>query len=210
MTRLFIVRHGETDYNREKRIAGQLDVPLNELGRAQARATAELLKDESIAAVYASDLLRAAETAQFIAAKHKLDVISFKELRERSYGHWEGKLSEEIERLFPEEYEQLRQAPLDFVPPGGESRKELYERVTKKLNEILAGHSAESVVIVSHGGPIRAMINYVIAQELGIPVPQQSQVRIDADLCSVSLLSHDEKEGLRIILLNSTYHLKGL
>ncbi len=210
MTRLFLVRHGETDFNREKRIAGQLDIPLNELGRAPAQATAELLKDELIAAVYASDLARAAETAQIIAEKHKLSVILSKELRERSYGHWEGKFAEEIESLFPEEYEQLRQAPLDFAPPGGESRKALFERVTQKLNEILAAHADESVVIVSHGGPIRQMINYVIVLELGIQAPNPSQAHIDADLCSVSLLSHDAKEGLRIISLNNTYHLRGI
>jgi len=210
MTRLFLVRHGETDFNREKRIAGQLDVPLNELGRAQAHATAELLKAEPITAIYASDLCRAAETARIIAQKHKLNAILSEELRERSYGHWEGKLSEEIKNLFPEEYEQFKQIPLEFAPSEGESRRQLFHRVIKKLHEIIVKHPNESVVIVSHGGPIRAIINYAVALQLGLPIPNLSQVHIDIDLCSVSLLDDDDKEGLRIISLNSTYHLRNL
>ena len=209
MTRLFLVRHGETDWNREKRYMGQRDIPLNALGRAQAQATAKLLKEEPIAAVYSSDLSRAAETARIIAQKHKLNVILSKELREMNYGHWEGKLFDEVKKLCPQELEQLENAPLEFAPSGGESRKQLFERVIKKLTEIIARHPNESVVVVSHGGPIRAIINYAIGYELGIQLPYPFYTRaFGVDLCSVSVLSTDDKTGLKIISLNNTYHLR--
>jgi broad specificity phosphatase PhoE len=134
-TRVYIVRHGETDWNAELRVMGQLDIPLNERGRAQAHRTAELLAHEHFDAIYSSDLVRAIETAQIIAAPHALDVLTLPELREAYYGLWEGLTRDEVLKKFPEEYAMRSLDPANFRPSGGESRKELYTRAARIFSE---------------------------------------------------------------------------
>lgn len=172
--RLFLVRHGETEWNRERRIQGQVDVPLNERGRLQADGLAARLAREPLAAVYSSDLSRALETAQAIALPHGLPVAPEPSLRELRFGAWEGLHEEEIQAGYPEEYRAWRSDSVRHRPPGGETILELYARVTAVYHRIREKHLGQSVVVVAHGGPIRALVLHV----LGAPILSYPRLRL--------------------------------
>jgi broad specificity phosphatase PhoE len=152
VTTILLVRHGETDWNRDRRIQGHSDTPLNETGRAQARALAEKLAGEPIDAVYSSDLLRAHETARIVADGRNLDVTAIRDLRERHFGTWEGLTDDEIFARFPEA----------ATGPWGdaETRDEMARRVAGALHRIAATHPGQHVLVVSHGGPLRAVLTH--------------------------------------------------
>jgi broad specificity phosphatase PhoE len=147
-TRIILARHGETDWNLERRWQGHSDRPLNQTGLAQAEELAEQLAGEPIAAVYSSDLLRAHETARVVAARLGLDVVAVPGLREREFGSWEGLRDVEVEHRFPGAH----------GPPDGETRQEMLRRVLESLEAIAAAHDGETVLVVCHGGPIRAAL----------------------------------------------------
>ena len=150
MTTILLVRHGETDWNLEHRVQGHTDRPLNETGREQANALAELLADEPLDAIYSSDLARARQTAAAIAARHGLEVIELRELREKDFGTWEGLTGAEIQARFPD------------AKPGswgdGESSDDVSERVLAVLERIAAAHVDGHIVVVTHSGPMRAAL----------------------------------------------------
>lgn len=202
-TRVFLVRHGETDWNRELRVMGQVDIPLNERGRAQARRTAELLAREDFAAIYSSDLSRAVETAQILAAPHRLDIITLPELREAFYGAWEGLTRDEVLKKFPEEYQMRRTDPENFRPSAGESRKELYERASKIFVELVARHPKQKILIVSHGGTIRAILRYALG--LG---PGNGHFAVDN--CGITIIDREEDDSYEVFTVNSVFHLQEL
>jgi len=209
MTKLFLIRHGETDWNRQDRWLGQMDIPLNDLGRLQAHRTAERLANEPIAAIYSSDLIRAVQTAEMIAERFGLEVILLKELREMDFGRWEGKTEKEISGLFPEEYALHRTASWEFRPTGGESRRELYARVIRKVAELLEKHAEETIAIITHGGPCRMLLNYILGSYLDLEDPPYIRA-FEFDNCGVTILSRDNDGRFKIISLNETYHLAGL
>ncbi len=148
---LWLVRHGQTDWNVEGRYQGQADLPLNETGRQQARDLAGRLHSEPFAAVISSDLQRARETAEILAAPAGMAVIQEPRLREIALGDWEGKLFRWIQQTCPAEVEARRQQPLDFCPPNGESARQVAERATAAANEIAAQYAGQAVLVVSHG-----------------------------------------------------------
>ena len=155
MTTLLLVRHGETDWNREGRWQGGSDTSLNELGREQARALAAEL-DGGIDAIYSSDLARARETAEIIAAKVGRNVRLDPRLRERGFGAWEGLTRSEIEQRFGDALDRWRAGD----GPGAddaESFEEFFERVNDFVEEVVQAHPGEQVLVVSHGGSIRAI-----------------------------------------------------
>ena len=150
MTELYLVRHGETDWNRRRLIQGRTDIPLNDTGRQQARLTGELLARRPIGVVYASPLSRALETARIIAGEIGVAEPTPDEgLVERNYGEAEGMGFVQVERRFP------NGTPV----PGRESREEVAARVVPALLRIAAAHEGESIVVVSHGGAIRAALS---------------------------------------------------
>lgn len=151
MTRLILIRHGETDWNVEGRWQGQADVPLNERGRQQSEAVAELLRDVPIEAIYASDLQRAYETARAIARVKGLPIQTDPRLREIHQGEWQGLLATEIKAKYAEQFERRQRDPLHIAPPGGETVAQVRERVTAAVEEIIRKHPHGTVVIVSHG-----------------------------------------------------------
>jgi broad specificity phosphatase PhoE len=204
MVRLYLIRHGETDWNRNQRVMGQLDIPLNKTGKAQAVRTAEFLASESLSAIYASDSSRAWETALHISEKQKLTPIRTPELRELMYGRWEGLTREEVIEKFPEEYAERLNNPFEFCPTGGESRRQLFERASKKLDEIFARHKnkKEKIALVSHGGTCRVMVGFIA----GI----NGWGRFAIDNCSISVIDELEDGTREVSLVNSTYHLKDL
>lgn len=138
MILVYLVRHGQTDWNHDDLCMGQQDIPLNDLGRRQAELTAERLAKEKLASIYSSDLGRALQTAEIIAEPHGLEPITRRALREMNYGRWESHTRAEIERLFPEsrEIDWEREDSLSFQPPGGESRRALYDRTTQEFEAI--------------------------------------------------------------------------
>src|SRR5437764_266405 len=135
---MLLVRHGETDWNRERRYQGHADRPLNETGREQAEALAEELAGERIDVVYTSDLLRARETAEIVAARLGADVVALRELREIDVGEWEGLTWPEIEERFPEGARRWHEH--GFGWEAGETYDQLGERVVAALRRIAADH----------------------------------------------------------------------
>ena len=160
---LYLARHGETEWNRIGRWQGATDIPLSDVGRAQARSLADRLRDRRIARVHASQLSRALETAQIIAARLGAPApTADPRLRERGYGAFEGLTREECAERFPGVWEQYL-ADRRVVPPGAEPQAEVTERITAALTEIAAAaeDQAESgaSLVVSHGGVIRSFIH---------------------------------------------------
>jgi alpha-ribazole phosphatase len=179
VTELILVRHGETDWNRDGRWQGHADAPLNERGREQARALADELSGEDVAAVYASDLSRARETADIIAARLHRPVVTDRRLREVDIGGWAGLTMAEIQARFPEEVARWRAADPTHTFDGGESYASMGERVVAALEEIAAQHEDGSVLVVLHGGPIRALL----AHAAGITYEEQRHRREHLDNC---------------------------
>lgn len=151
MTELIIVRHGETDWNRDGRYQGHADPPLNDAGRTQALELARELADTPLDAAYTSDLQRAAETARIILAGRDVPLVPDPGLREIDVGSWSGLTRPEIEARFP--------GPADH---DGESREDHLDRVVGAVERIAARHPGERVLIVSHGGSIRALRRHAL------------------------------------------------
>src|SRR3954463_8885596 len=150
--RIIAVRHGETAWNVDARIQGQLDIGLNENGRRPARKGGKGPGSETITAIYSSDLSRAHATAQPIAEAAGVPVIPHTGLRERSFGKFEGKTFDEIHQAWPEQAQSWRKRIPDWSPPeGGESLLQLRERVRRTVEELAARHPGEQIVVVAHG-----------------------------------------------------------
>lgn len=171
ITRLILVRHGETDWNRTRTIQGQHDIPLNETGLAQAQAVARRLASESIGAIYSSDLARARETARAVAEVHRLAVIDEPGLRERHWGRFQGYRFDEIEQLAPEAHARmLVRDPAYELDGGGESITVLVARVRETLDRLARAHAGVTIVAVAHGGVLDAA--WRIATGLALDAPR--------------------------------------
>ena len=168
MTRLCLVRHGQTDWNLEGRYQGQSDVPLNGNGISQAEALTEKLNGHSFSAIYSSDLIRAHQTAKPIADKLGLSVHTEPRLREINQGEWEGVLVDDIKARYADLWSQRTVDPAGVRPPGGETVSEVAERVYAALDEIARLFPSGHVLIVSHGLSIAT----AICRDRGIPVGQ--------------------------------------
>lgn len=155
---LYIVRHGETDWNVEHRYLGSTDLPLNERGLEQAAALADRFRDIPLAAVYASDLSRSYQTAEIIGRPHGLQVSVLPELRELSFGDWEGLSESEIaERYGVDFYRNWKEDPGVIPIPRGESLDNLLTRSLAGIEKIKACHPQERVLLVTHGGNMMAL-----------------------------------------------------
>ncbi|MBL8472364.1 MAG: histidine phosphatase family protein [Rhodocyclaceae bacterium] len=151
--RFCLVRHGETDWNAERRIQGQLDIALNAHGDRQAHATAAQLAHHRFAAIYASDLVRAHSTAAAVAHRLALPVLRERGLRERHYGAWQGRTYAEIAHAMPDDYARFeRRDPQHELPGGGESLTHFQQRVAACLGRLAQGHAGEQILVVTHGG----------------------------------------------------------
>ncbi len=168
-TRIIAVRHGETAWNVDARIQGQMDIPLNETGRWQAKRVAAALATEPIDAIYSSDLGRAHETAKSIADAAGTEVVSDEGLRERSFGVFQGKTFDEIRETFPDQSRDWRSRIPDWAPEGGESLVQLRERVMKAITDLASRHPGEQIVVVAHGGVLDALYRIATRQEVNSP-----------------------------------------
>ncbi len=186
MTELLLVRHGETDWNAERRWQGHADPPLNEQGRTQARELADRLAGERVDAVYASDLRRARETAEIVAERLGAEVHSLPELREIDVGNWSGLTTAEIGERFPGALERMKEHGYGWR--DGETPPQLAERVLGAVRRIAAEHPAGRVLVVGHGGTIRA----IRAAAAGVDYAEYRRRTPVVENCSVSRLTCED------------------
>jgi probable phosphoglycerate mutase len=170
VTKIYLVRHGATDWNVNKRAQGQADVPMNTLGYAQAEEAADRLEDEDIAAVYASDSQRASETAKAIARRHGLEIEVDPRLREIDQGDWTGLTPAEISERWPDQWGMARH----YTPrPNGETPQQVRSRSLAALTDIVRAHPDVEIVVTSHGGTIR----WIAAETLGFDDEHSAAIR---------------------------------
>jgi alpha-ribazole phosphatase/probable phosphoglycerate mutase len=185
VTKVYLIRHGETEDADSRRYKGHIDVPLSEQGIEQIkrltaflsakedkRGSTELTSDRPVVrssalkAVYSSSLSRALKSAEIIAGPYGLQPVIVDELRERNFGVWEGMSFDEIEKKYPDAFRAWAENPLKFSPMDGESTLEVTDRALKAFNEIVENHNGQNIAIVSHGGIIRVILCHL----LGIPL----------------------------------------
>lgn len=169
-SRIVLVRHGQTEYNREGRWQGSgADVPLNDAGRSEAARVAAALAERyagRVAAVYTSDLERARQTAAILAARLGLEAIDEPALRELSHGRWEGLTHAEVLARWPDEHAAYQASPYDVRRGGGDNYQDLERRLWPALEAMADRHLGERVVAVSHGGPIRLALSTILDRPL--------------------------------------------
>ena len=200
MTRLILVRHGETDWNRELRFQGQVDIALNDVGHEQARRVADRLGREELARVVSSDLSRARQTAEplaeLLARRGAPDPLQLPALREQSFGVVDGMSVDEIKRQHPKAWNRWIEFQSDYAFDGGESTRAFHRRVVQGLRALVEQHSGQTVVVVTHGGVLDMV--YRSARALSLDGPRQShipngglnrlQVHVDADTHRLDIL----------------------
>ncbi len=163
MARIIMVRHGETEWNRQMRVqGGRSDIPLNDAGRSQAENARNALKNKELSAVYSSPMLRALETARIISTPHKLEIATLPELSELDAGDYEGIPIAQLGRRFSQIITEMGKG--DELPrtPGGESLTEVQARAWQAINTIATRHSGETVLVVTHYFIILAVICKVL------------------------------------------------
>ena len=201
-TRLFVLRHGQTAWNAEMRIQGQLDITLNDTGRGQAARLGQALAGEDLAAVYSSDLQRALATAQAVVAATGAPLHTDRLLRERGFGRFEGHLYAEIARDWPDEAERWHRREAGFGPGGGEVLQSFYERCVDTVCALAAPHAGQTIAIVAHGGVLDCL--YRAAVGVALDAPRSWQL---GNATINRLLFNGE--GLSLVGWNDTGHLEG-
>lgn len=203
--RLYLIRHGQTDWNVAKKIQGSTDIPLNDMGKKQAGCLARGMEYRPVTKVYTSRLKRAYETGCAIAESQKVAVEKIPGLEEVGYGVWEGLTIEEIAEQYPKELEQWYSSPVDVAPPGGESQTEIYERGKKAIDRIMAEAKGD-VAIVSHGAMVVFLLEYLLQGSRG-----EDEEDIIVGNASISTIEYDpENRKFRLVQLNDREHLKEL
>ncbi|MEN6413635.1 MAG: alpha-ribazole phosphatase [Veillonellales bacterium] len=200
MTRVILVRHGQTVWNLEMKYQGHADIALSEKGLQQAELVAKRLANEKISAIYASDLNRAYKTAEIIAAKHQLSVTAIPELREISFGEWEGLNYTGITNGWPKIMDDLFTHAETVRIPGGETFPEVKERATKALQKLVGQHPDETIAVVSHGGTIRT----ILCAALNIPLNYVWNIK--QDNTAVNIVQYYDKRSI-VELVNDSHHL---
>ena len=200
VTRIVAIRHGETAWNVDTRIQGQLDVPLNDTGRWQARRLAQAVAGEPIAAIYASDLLRAYDTARAVADATGREVVADTGLRERHFGEFEGHTWKEIETRWPQESQRWRKRDLDFAPAGGESLRAFYARSVEAATRRAQAHPGQTIALVAHGGVMDCL--YRAASRIDLQAPRSWQL----GNASINRLLYTP-EGFALIGWSDNHHL---
>jgi len=203
VTSIYLVRHGQTAWNREEIFRGRTDVPLDETGLKQAELAGEYLKEVEIDAIYSSPLSRALETAEKIARFHNLKVQPLEGIVDMSFGNWEGHAHQEIKKNDSETYRRWREEPHLVRLPGGESLDDVRVRSMAALNEVSKKHSGKALVLVSH----RVVNKVLICGILGLDNSHFWQIRQDPT--AINLIQY--RNGKYILsLMNETCHLRPL
>lgn len=204
VTKLYLVRHGQSAGNAEGRFGGHSPTPLSELGHTQAELTAQTLAKENINAIYTSDLLRAVQTAEPLAKLLDLPIIKTSAFRERNVGVLEGKTFDESKEEFPRDYYALVNRNVHHVITEGESYRHLLRRATGALREILSIHRGERVVVFSHTGAICFMTLYLLG---AIHRKTQTTPWLVTSNCGINRFEIRGRNNVRVLALNDTRHL---
>jgi broad specificity phosphatase PhoE len=206
-TQVLLVRHGQSQGNAEGRFGGHTATPLSLRGGKQAQATAKVLADESISAIYSSDLERAVQTAKPLSKLTQLPINLTEAFRERSVGVMEGLTFEDAAEQHPEQYAALLRRDFEHVLTGGESYRQLLDRGQQKLDEIIAKHRGGTVVIFSHTGTICILALHLMG---ALDSPELKPVWLSSANCGISRFKLNEDGFIRVLCLNDTRHLIGI
>ncbi len=205
MTRIVLVRHGQTAWNRDVRFRGRADVELDEFGLKQAEVTGRYLSARwPVVAVYASPMLRAMQTAEAIARARRLDAHPFQGLLDIDFGEWQGLSLDEVAQRYPVLYQAWWEAPHTVHFPGGERLDDVRNRVVAGLDEVVARHPEQTVALVSHTVVNRVLLCAVLG--LG----NDHFWRLRQDTCAVNVFDAEDDGTFTIGLLNDTCHLQDL
>ncbi|MCU1227754.1 MAG: hypothetical protein JWO97_638 [Acidobacteria bacterium] len=203
-TRVYLARHGATELSAEDRFAGAVDVLLSDAGREQARRLGDRLAREPLAAVYASPMKRTIETAQLASSAHACGVTGVDGLREIAHGRWEGKLRQDVEQEFPQEYARYEGDPFSFAPLGGETGLQVIARALPALLEIVERHADERILIVSHKATIRLLLSSLLGFDA-----RKYRDRLDQSPAALNVLDFKNVANARLTLFNDTSHYTG-
>ena len=203
--RLYLIRHGQTDWNVAGRIQGSTDIPLNDTGRRQAACLAEGMEKRPVTQVFSSTLSRAYETAAAIGKRQGVPVRGLSQLQEVNYGDWEGLTMEEIEQKYPNEQEQWYLSPVEVAPPGGETQTQVYERCRQAVEKIL-DEAQGDVAVVSHGATVVFLLEYMMD---GTGRDEEDDIIVGN--ASISTVEYDrETKRFALTQLNDREHLAGM
>ena len=204
MGKLYIVRHGETEWNTLGRIQGHTDVALSDRGRQQAAALARRLAGVAFDAAYCSDLSRARETAQIILGPRDAPLYATPQLREYHKGIFEGLTAREYAQRYPDLYQASLRNDLDFAPPGGgETIRQTSARMAQFTAQLLAQNANDTALIVGHGGSLRAVIVALLS------LPLEANWKFAMRNCALSLV-YTYPDNAVLHLYNDTSHLAGI
>lgn len=200
-TRLYFVRHGATQLSAEDRFAGAIGVDLSEEGTFQAKRLAERLADDGITAVYTSPLSRTIQTAELLAAPHRLPLIHRDGLREIGHGRWEGLTRREVEERYCDEYAAWDADPFTFAPEGGESGLAVLARALPVVRQIVTDHPGETVLVVSH----KATLRLILSSLLGFDA-RGYRDRLDQSPACLNVVDFKDVIRPRLMLFNDISH----
>jgi probable phosphoglycerate mutase len=203
MTRLILIRHGETDWNRERRFQGHADIGLNPNGQQQAHRLAARLATESFDAIHSSDLRRARDSVQALADGLGLPLQLDAGLREQSFGVMEGLLPQQVAERWPEVWQQWALHDADWAPPGGESTRQFHARVLAAVRRIAAAHHGQQVLVATHGG----VLDMLWRDVHGLPLQGARDCHIPN--CGINRLQLDD-ERLTILQWADDAHMADL
>ena len=207
VTHILLVRHGQSQGNAEGRFGGHTATPLSELGQRQAEATARVLADEGVTAIYSSDLARALATAAPLAHATGLEVTRTSAFRERSVGQMEGLTFEEAAAQFPDEYAALLRRDFEHVLLGGESYRQLLDRAAHALDEAINANRGGRLVVFTHTGTACILALHLMG---ALDAPTLRPVWLSTDNCGINRFHLHADGFLRVRALNDTRHLHGL
>lgn len=201
MTRFYLVRHGQTEWNRVERFRGRLDIQLNETGVRQAEAAGRSLKGSGIVAVYSSPLSRAVQTAEAIGAATGLPVSPMDELIDFNFGDWQGLTPEEVEARYPGQHQQWLVDPAGVHIPGGETLQDVRRRLVEALGRLIRIHQDEAVALVTHKVVCKVMLLAVL------DLDNSHYWRIEQDNAAISIFEH-RRDQFVLQTMNDTCHLR--
>lgn len=203
MSRIILIRHGQTEWNREERFRGRVDIDLDEVGFRQAKAAAEWVASWEVAAIYSSPLKRAMATAEAIAARLGLPVEMLEGLNDMHFGVWQGMPITEAEEKYPQMFDQWRYSPERLRIPEGESLEDVQNRVVATLDDLVAKHQNETLALVTHRVVCKVLLCYL----LGLDNSHFWQIAQDAT--AINLFEVWDRR-FTVKLINDTCHLRAL
>lgn len=199
--KLYLIRHGQTDWNIQGKIQGRQDISLNETGRQQARLLSGGMDQRPVTQIFSSRQKRAVETAAMIGARQKVDVDVIEGLEEVDFGSWEGLTMDQIREQFPAEYERWTLNPVEVAPPGGETLTDVYQRC-KRVAEGIIAQAKGDLAIVSHGATLAHLMSWLLRDH-----PEAEEIIVEN--ASITTIHYSPLTGdFTLLEANDTSHLQ--